>query len=41
MMVTGQAAGTAAFMAVELGREPGEVDPAILRRQLAADGVIL
>lgn len=41
MMVTGQAAGTAAFMAVELGREPGEVDPAVLRRQLAADGVIL
>jgi len=41
MMVTGQAAGTAAFMAVELGQEPAAVDASILRRQLARDGVIL
>ncbi len=41
MMVTGQAAGTAAFMAVELGQDPAQVDPLVLRRQLAKDGVIL
>ena len=41
MMVTGQAAGTAAFIAVELGIPPGKVDSAVLRRQLASDGVIL
>lgn len=41
MMVTGQAAGTAAFMAVELGVQPAAVDPAVLRRQLGKDGVIL
>lgn len=41
MMVTGQAAGTAAFMAVELGVEPRALDPTVLRRQLERDGVIL
>ena len=41
MMVTGQAAGTAAFMAVELGVRPAAVDPVVLRKQLATDGVIL
>jgi len=40
MMVTGQGAGTAAFMAVELGIQPRQVDPALLRRQLEADGVV-
>lgn len=41
MIVTGQAAGTAAFMSVELGIQPDQVDPAVLRRQLVSDGVIM
>lgn len=40
-MVTGQAAGTAAAMAARLGIAPRHLDPAALRRQLEADGVIL
>jgi len=41
MMVTGQAAGTAAFMAVELGIRPDQVAPSTLQRQLVSDGVII
>jgi len=40
-MMTGQAAGTAAGLAVRRGLEPRGLDPAILRQQLVADGVIL
>ena len=40
-MVTGQAAGTAAAMAVRLGIAPRHLDPSALRRQLAEDGVML
>ncbi|MBC7235931.1 MAG: FAD-dependent oxidoreductase [Chloroflexi bacterium] len=40
-MMTGQAAGTAAAMAVASGVAPRHVDTAALQRQLVADGVIL
>jgi hypothetical protein len=40
-MMIGQAAGTAAAMAVEAGVAPREVDVAQLRRQLSADGAIV
>ncbi len=39
--VTGQAAGTAAAMAVRPGIAPQHLDPSVLRRQLAEDGVVL
>jgi hypothetical protein len=40
-MMTGQAAGTAAALCVQAGVPPRQLDPASLRRQLAADGVLL
>lgn len=40
-MMTGQAAGTAASMAVSAGVEPRAVDVTGLQRQLSVDGVIL
>jgi hypothetical protein len=40
-MVTGQAAGTAATMAVRLDIAPRHLDPSALRRQLVEDGVKL
>ncbi len=39
-MMTGQAAGTAAALAVKEGVDPRNLDPAPLRQQLTADGVI-
>jgi hypothetical protein len=40
-MMTGQAAGTAAALAVKAGVTPRDLDVTELRAQLAADGVIL
>jgi hypothetical protein len=40
-MVTGEAAGVAAALAVQQGIEPRQLDPAALRTRLADDGVIL
>ena len=37
----GQAAGTAAALAVKTGQSPGDVDVEQLREQLKSDGVIL
>ena len=41
VMMTGQAAGAAAAMSVRENVAPRNVDPDLLRQQLAADGVIL
>lgn len=40
-MLTGQAAGTAAALAVAGGTDPGRLDAAVVQRRLVADGVIL
>lgn len=40
-MATGQAAGTAAGLAVKLSKAPAELDVALLQRVLEADGVVL
>jgi hypothetical protein len=40
-MVTGEAAGTAAAMCAQAGAQPGDLDIPALRRQLAAQGVVL
>jgi hypothetical protein len=37
----GQAAGTAAALAVRAGVTPRELDPAVLRASLVAQGVVL
>lgn len=41
VMAMGQAAGTAAALAVRTGCEPAQVDIGELQRQLRADGVYL
>jgi len=40
-MLTGQAAGTAAAMALKKGITPAELDGREVRKQLIADGVYL
>ena len=40
-MVAGQAAGTAAALAVRSGHSPREVDVEALQERLVADGVLL